>query len=128
MISINTSYQNLVNQRTLATNTKAVEKSMKRFSTGASINSANNDPAGFFISSGIGSTLSGMKVAANNTALSMGFLNIAHGVKSTIDDLDYAKEISNLTKSQILQQISLQVLRDESNVRAQITLGLVRRQ
>ena len=64
-------------QRTLAINTKAVEKSMKRLSTGARIDSTNDDPAGIFISSGIGSTLSGMKVTANNTALAMDFLNIS---------------------------------------------------
>ena len=50
---------------------------MKRLSTGARIDSANDDPAGIFILSGIGSTLSGMKVATNNTALAMDFLNIS---------------------------------------------------
>ena len=82
---------------------------MKRLSTGARIDSANDDPAGIFILSGIGSTLSGMKVAANNTALAMDFLNISiigWGSTRNIDkfakciDIRYAKAIIHRNAAQ----------------------------
>ena len=46
--------------------------------------------------------------------------------KSTIMDTDVAQEIANMTKSQILQQISVSVLSQSKNMDGQIVLSLIR--
>ena len=86
MISINASYTNLVNQRTLATNTKNLQQATERLSTGARVNHAVDDAAALFVGSGLSSSLSGMKVAFDNTMLASNFLNIADGALSNISD------------------------------------------
>ena len=86
MISINASYTNLVNQRTLATNTNNLQKATKRLATGEKINSAVDDAAGLFVGTSINSTLSGMRIALDNTMLASNFLNIADGALSNVSD------------------------------------------
>ena len=46
--------------------------------------------------------------------------------KSTIMDTDIAKEVANMTKSQILQQISVSVLSQSKNIDGQIVLSLIK--
>ena len=84
MISINASYTNLVNQRTLATNTNNLQKATKRLATGAKINSAVDDAAGLFVGTSLNSTLSGMRIALDNTMLASNFLNIADGALNNV--------------------------------------------
>ena len=45
--------------------------------------------------------------------------------KSTISDTDYAKEVANMVKSQILQQISISVLTQSQNISGKIVLSLL---
>ena len=45
--------------------------------------------------------------------------------KSTISDTDYAKEVANMVKSQILQQISVSVLTQSQNISGKIALSLL---
>ena len=86
MISINASYTNLVNQRTLATNTNELQKATKRLATGARINNAVDDAAGLFVGSALASSISSRKIALDNTMLASNFLNIADGALSNVSD------------------------------------------
>ena len=42
-------------------------------------------------------------------------------------DVDYGQEISNYTKAQTLQQISIQVLRNTNNINAQLAQSIIQR-
>ena len=104
MISINSSYINLVNQHSLARNTKELQKAMERLSTGVRINHAADDPAGLYIATSLSSQISSLKVANENTLLASSFLNIADGALSTVSNClmrmnDLATQACNSTMS-----------------------------
>ena len=86
MITVNTSYTNLVNQHTLTKNTNALQKSTERLATGARINHAVDDAAGVFMQVSLSSQIASMKVANDNTLLATNFLNIANGTLNTVSD------------------------------------------
>ena len=65
------------------------------------------------------------RLAGIATASQMKIENLI-AAKSTIMDTDIAKEIANMTKAQILQQISVSVLSQSKNIDEQIVLGLIR--
>jgi len=104
MITVNTSYTNLINQHNLAKNTNALEKATERLSTGAKINHAVDDAAGLFIESGLSSQIASLKIANDNTLLATNFLNIANGTLTTVSDClmrmnDLATQACNSTMS-----------------------------
>ena len=86
MITVNTSYTNLVSQHTLTRNTNALQKATERLSTGARINHAKDDAAGVFLDVSLSSQISSMKTANDNTLLATNFLNIANGTLTTVSD------------------------------------------
>lgn len=65
------------------------------------------------------------RLAGIATASQMKIENLI-AAKSTIMDTDIAKEIANMTKAQILQQISVSILSQSKNIDGQIVLGLIR--
>ena len=70
----------------------------------------------------IGTQLSRLSGIA--TASQMKIENLS-AAKSTIMDTDIASEVSNMTKSQILQQIGTSVLTQSRNLQAQTVLALI---
>lgn len=87
MISINYTPTVLVAQRNLSSANNALNKALTRMSTGYRINSAADDAAGYYITSGINSQLRGLKQTQTNVNNSMSYLNIAESSLSNMANI-----------------------------------------
>jgi flagellin len=83
---MNTNIASLTAQRYLSMNTQALNKSMQELSSGFSINSAADNPAGLALSEGLQSQINGDNQAANNTQDGINMLDVADGAMSTIEN------------------------------------------
>ena len=81
MISVNRNFGSLVGQLNLKATTSAVDTAVQRLSSGARVNSAADDSAGFAVVSKMDSQIKGLSVALKNTADAM-----IHSVKASIEE------------------------------------------
>ena len=84
---INTNMDALSIENTLSTTNAAVSTSLTKLSTGLSINSAADDPAGYAIANGFKAKIASMQVAAQNAAEATSMLQTADGAYSQINDI-----------------------------------------
>ena len=74
-------------QNILNTANNSLAKSLQRLSTGMRINSAADDPAGFYVATGLNSQIRGLKQAQSNIAMGSSFLGVAEGALGNMTDL-----------------------------------------
>ena len=79
MLSINFNPSILKAQNILNFANNSLNKSLQRLSTGMRVNSAADDPAGFYVSQGLNSQIRGLKTAQSNIALGSSLLGTAEG-------------------------------------------------
>ena len=79
MFSIGVNPYLLRTQNILNTANNSLAKSLQRLSTGLRINSAADDPAGYYVSQGLNSQIRGLKTAQNNIAVGASLLGTAEG-------------------------------------------------
>ncbi|MGO9556865.1 MAG: flagellin, partial [Syntrophobacteraceae bacterium] len=84
---INTNMDALSIENTLSTTNAAVSSSLTKLSTGLSINSAADDPAGYAIANGFKAKVASMQVAAQNANQATSMLQTADGAYSQINDI-----------------------------------------
>ena len=78
MISISSNWFNLKLQNALMKNIKSMSTSLERLMTGLKVNSAKDDPAGFYISSQFKTQISGLEAANTNIQKAMALLTSAN--------------------------------------------------
>ena len=83
---INTNVTSLKVNNNLNRATSRAESAMERMSTGFKINRAADDAAGFMISKGLQTQISGSEVAMDNAQNAISILTTAEGVLDTIQD------------------------------------------
>jgi flagellin len=83
---INTNTASLNTQRNLAGNTRALEKSLERLSSGYKINRAGDDAAGLQISETLRTQIRGSKKALDNVQDGINILNIADGAQGVVQE------------------------------------------
>ena len=74
-------------ENTLSSTNSTVSSSLEKLSTGLSINSAADDPAGYAIANGFKAKIASMQVAAQNAAEATSMLQTADGAYSQINDI-----------------------------------------
>jgi flagellin len=74
-------------ENTLSTTNAAVSTSLTKLSTGLSINSAADDPAGYAIANGFKAKVASMQVAAQNANQATSMLQTADGAYSQVNDI-----------------------------------------
>ncbi|MFZ0944003.1 MAG: flagellin [Syntrophobacteraceae bacterium] len=84
---INTNMDALSIENTLSTTNAAVSGSLTKLSTGLSINSAADDPAGYAIANGFKAKVAAMQVASQNANQATSMLQTADGAYSQINDI-----------------------------------------
>ncbi len=84
---INTNMDALSIENTLSTTNAAVSGSLTKLSTGLSINSAADDPAGYAIANGFKAKVAAMQVASQNVNQATSMLQTADGAYSQINDI-----------------------------------------
>ena len=84
---INTNMDALSIENTLSTTNAAVSTSLTKLSTGLSINSAADDPAGYAIANGFKAKVASMQVAAQNANQATSMLQTADGAYSQVNDI-----------------------------------------
>jgi flagellin len=85
-INITTNTQSIVAQRALSNNTKSVQTSTERLSTGYRINRAGDDAAGLSIVNKITTTIRGMNQAKRNIGDGISMISTIDGALSTVQD------------------------------------------
>ena len=83
---INTNVSSLIAQRNLSTNSRNLNKSLERLSSGYRINRAADDAAGLSISETLRTQIRGTKQAISNTQDGVNILQIGEGAFVTISD------------------------------------------
>jgi flagellin len=78
-LRITTNLLSLATQRSLATTTRALARSLQRLASGNRINTGRDDPAGLAMASGLESQRRGLLQAVRNINDARGFLNTADG-------------------------------------------------
>jgi flagellin len=84
---VNTNMDALTIQNTLSNTNAAVSSSLQKLSTGMSINSAADDPAGYAIANSFKAKISAMQVASQNSNQATSMLQTADGAYSTINNI-----------------------------------------
>ncbi|NQY80271.1 MAG: flagellin FliC [Candidatus Caenarcaniphilales bacterium] len=119
-IIINTNTQSLFAQRSLRTNTKMVEKSIERLSTGFRINRAGDDAAGLSISQKMTTLIRGMDQAKRNIGDGMAMISTLDGALSTVqDNLQRIRELTVQAFNGTNSEDELSAIQREINERVQ---------
>jgi len=84
---VNTNMDALTIQNTLSSTNGAVSSSLQKLSTGLSINSASDDPAGYAIANGFKAKIAAMQVASQNANQATSMLQTADGAYSQINNI-----------------------------------------
>ena len=87
MFSIGVNPSLLKVQNILNISNNCLSKSMQRLSTGMRINSAADDPAGYYVASGLNSQIRSLKTVQNNIAVGSSLLSTAEGSLGNINDM-----------------------------------------
>ena len=94
-IVINTNMPALIAQNALTRATWSLNTSMERLTTGNRINSAADDPAGYYYASGLSNQLRGNSVAYQNVSTGANMITLAEGDLSAINDqLERIKDLA----------------------------------
>ena len=95
MISVNRNFGSLVGQLNLKAANSAVETAVQRLSSGARVNSAADDSAGFAVVSKMDSQIKGLSVALKNTADAIGMFDTASaGLQTTSNIAQRVRELA----------------------------------
>jgi flagellin len=86
-IVVNTNMNALVIENTLSNTNTAVSASLQKLSSGLSINSAADDPAGYAIANSFKAKIASMQVAAQNANQAQSMLQTADGAYSQINNI-----------------------------------------
>ncbi len=84
---VNTNMNALTIENTLSNTNSAVSASMTKLSSGLSINSAADDPAGYAIANSFKASIASMQVANQNAGQAQSMLQTADGAYSQINDI-----------------------------------------
>ena len=87
MLSINFNPSILKAQNILNIANSSLTQSLQRLSTGMRINSAADDPAGYYVAQGLNSQIRGLKQAQSNVAMGSSLLGIAEGALGSMTDM-----------------------------------------
>lgn len=86
-IVVNTNMNALTIENTLSNTNSAVSASLQKLSSGLSINSAADDPAGYAIANSFKAKIASMQVAAQNANQAQSMLQTADGAYSQINNI-----------------------------------------
>ena len=87
MATINTNVSSLVAQQAFATNTKNLNTSLQRLSTGLKINSGADDPAGLIASQALQAQQTGINAAISNANQATNVIGTAEGGLNEVSSL-----------------------------------------
>ena len=94
-ITVNTNVQSLYAQRSLRSNTRNVQKSLERLSTGYRINRAGDDAAGLSINNKMTTLIRGMDQAKRNIGDGMAMIATMDGALNTVqENLQRVRELT----------------------------------
>lgn len=117
---VNTNVTALKTRNALNRATSAAEKAMNRMSTGYKINSAGDDAAGFMISKGLETQISGSDICVDNAQNGINILQTAEGTLGTIqDNLLRMRDLCLQAMNGGYSDSEIQALSDEAAARAQ---------
>lgn len=87
MATINTNISSLIAQNAFGTNTKNLNTSLQRLSTGLKINSGADDPAGYIASQALQAEKTGINAAISNTTQATSVIGTAEGGLNEVSSL-----------------------------------------
>ncbi len=116
---VNTNVTALKTRNALNRATDAAAKAMNRMSTGYKINSAGDDAAGFMISKGLETQISGSDICVDNAQNGINILQTAEGTLGTIqDNLLRMRDLCLQAMNGGYSDTEIQALSDEASARA----------
>ena len=119
-VVINTNVDSIKIGNNLNRATSRAESAMERMSTGFKINRAADDAAGFMISKGLQTQISGSEVAMDNAQNAISILTTAEGVLDTIqDNLMRMRDLTLQAMNGGYSVAEVQALEAEAQARAQ---------
>ena len=119
-IAVNTNTQSLFAQRSLRNNTKMVQKSIEKLSTGYRINRAGDDAAGLSITNKMTTLIRGMDQAKRNIGDGIAMISTLDGALSTVqDNLQRIRELAVQAYNGTNSQDELAAIQREINERVQ---------
>ena len=119
-IAVNTNTQSLFAQRSLRNNTKMVQKSIEKLSTGYRINRAGDDAAGLSITNKMTTLIRGMDQAKRNIGDGMAMISTLDGALSTVqENLQRIRELTVQAYNGTISQDELAAIQREINERVQ---------
>ncbi len=115
MISINTSQNNLILQRSLNSSSRGLATAMQRLSSGLKINNAGDDAAGLSLTNKLSSQIQGLSQAQKNAQDGIGLLNTADSsLKVMMDNIQRIRELSTQAANGVYSQSERQALEKEA--------------
>ena len=113
-IVINTNMSALRAQNALTRASWSLNTSLERLTTGNRINSAKDDPAGFYYAAGINSQIRGTSVAYNNVSLANNMLATATGDLDSINNqIERIKDLATQYANETLTTEEKAAIQDE---------------
>ncbi len=113
-IIINSNLPAMRAQNSLTRASWSLNRSLERLTTGNRINSAADDPAGYYYASGLSTQLRGTQIAYQNVATGNDMINIAVGDLTAINDqLERIKELATEYSSDTLTDEQKTALKEE---------------
>ena len=113
-IVINTNMSALRAQNALTRASWSLNTSLERLTTGNRINSAKDDPAGFYYAAGISSQIRGTSVAYNNVSLANNMLATATGDLDSINNqIERIKDLATQYANETITEEEKAAIRDE---------------
>ena len=99
-IVVNTNIASMNAQRSLVASGKELQEAMQRLSTGAKINSAADDAAGFAIAENMTAQVRGLTMSAKNASDALGLLKVIENASNDVTDmLQRVRELAVQAKS-----------------------------
>lgn len=117
-ITINSNVPALIARNALTRATWNLNKSMERLSTGNRINSAADDPAGYYYASGLNNQLRGTRVAYQNVSAGANMITLAEGDLGAINDqLERIKELATQYANDSITEEEKKAIKQEAQQR-----------
>ena len=117
MISINSNLSSLIVRTNLTSSTNALNPAIERLTTGAKINGAKDNAAGYSISTNMSSRISSLSVAQDNTEMGLDMLTTASDSLGIIEErLQRLRSLQEQVLNGTYGETSLSAINSECNV------------
>ena len=118
MLSINTNLSSIIAQHSMNTATAKLNQAIERMTTGAKINHAKDNAAGYSIVTNMTTKMNSYMVAQDNVAIGMEMVGTAESVISQMHDHAIRlRELATQARNNTYGADSLQAIQSEANAR-----------